>query len=33
MNIETFMCEYLAKEKYLDYKLSGRGLGTRAIVH
>ena len=27
------MCEYLLKEKYLDYELSGYDLGTPAIVN
>ena len=31
MIIENFTCKYLLKEIYLDYKLSGYGLGTRAI--
>ena len=33
MNTENFTCEYLLKEKYLDYELSGYGLGTRANVY
>ena len=33
MNIQNFTCEYLLKEKYLDYELSGYDLGTRAIVY
>ena len=33
MNIENFTCKHLLKEKYLDYELSGYGLGTRAIVY
>ena len=33
MNFENFTCEYLLKENYLDYELSGYGLGLQAIAY